>query len=316
VETGNFQQDPDKFDDDQFLYTGDDPRKNDHYPTTEESYQAGVDIDAFQSDVNEKKFLEDPWNFEGKCQHQAIMCCWHRDRQYKDNNGNCAPSDCVNKDPADNTNLCWTEDAVGDPTPYPGDEDEGDMHCHGLAWGSELESVNDFARFNNLFYVAMHDHMYTRGYVEAITNNELIQNIQPMCGCIEEMNPVSRADCTEAIPSTKYQLTLSPSTFDLSPIEGTFSIEFEACEGFIYDQDLDPEDLELEEALEMFVEKSNDLSAFVFRLYLEGKMTEGTMFSVFETLVGFEDPNDNENEEACEAAYFAKFREVYPGADA
>merc|ERR550514_151751 len=40
TETGNFQQDPADFKDnrDKYIYMGDDPRLNDHYPTTEESY--------------------------------------------------------------------------------------------------------------------------------------------------------------------------------------------------------------------------------------------------------------------------------------
>lgn len=311
METGNFQQDPDDFPEDQFIYRGDDPRLNDHYPTTERSYQAGVDVNSFQANVNEKSFLTDPLNFGNKCQNQAIMCCWHRDRQYKDNNGNCNFAQCVDKDPADNTNLCWTEDEFGDPTAYPGDGDEGNLHCHGLAWGEELESVNDFARFNNLFYVSLFDHMYTRGYVESVTANENIANIQPMCGCVEEMNPVSRADCTEAVPSTDYLVQLSATSFEVAPIQNTFSIEYQACEGAIYDSTLGPEDFQDEVDLGLIEPKTNDLSAFVFRLFLEGKMTEATMFNVYDTLVGYENPNANENEQACARAFGTKFNRAY-----
>merc|ERR1712048_54904 len=39
----------------------------------------------------------------------SIMCCFGRDRQPNDNNGNCATEDCVDADPADNSNLCYTD---------------------------------------------------------------------------------------------------------------------------------------------------------------------------------------------------------------
>ena len=35
----------------------------------------------------------------------SIMCCWGRDRQSNDGNGNCKANDCDDADPADNTNL-------------------------------------------------------------------------------------------------------------------------------------------------------------------------------------------------------------------
>ena len=46
------------------------------------------------------------------CTSHAAQCCWPRDRQAGDNNGNCASpydSDCVDKDPGDNTDLCYSE---------------------------------------------------------------------------------------------------------------------------------------------------------------------------------------------------------------
>ena len=36
---------------------------------------------------------------------QALLCCWGRDRQSNDDNGNCKASDCDDAEPADNTNL-------------------------------------------------------------------------------------------------------------------------------------------------------------------------------------------------------------------
>ena len=78
----------------------------------------------------------------GVCQAHAAMCCWPRDRQAGDNNGNCNKeydSDCIDKNPADNTNLCYNE---LDKAPYSngieangfsvflGDNNaEGPIHC-------------------------------------------------------------------------------------------------------------------------------------------------------------------------------------------
>ena len=44
-----------------------------------------------------------------RCSLQSFMCCFSRDRQCGDNNGNCRENNCVGKDPADNTNLCYME---------------------------------------------------------------------------------------------------------------------------------------------------------------------------------------------------------------
>jgi hypothetical protein len=188
------------------------------------------------------------------------------------------------------------------------------MHCHGFAWSEFEDDVNSHARWNNLFYVAMHDHMYTRGYVESITNNPNIDNVQPMCGCIEDMNPVARSDCTETIPVTDYTVSIDATeAISIAPLADTYRIKFEACEGYIYNS-YGPEGYQ--DALDMgeLVNKDNDLSAFVYRLYLEEKMDLTVMDTIFiESLVGYEDPNTNNNVAACAAAYEAKFPgEVYP----
>lgn len=36
---------------------------------------------------------------------QALVCCWGRDRQSNDKNGNCKADMCDDAEPADNTNL-------------------------------------------------------------------------------------------------------------------------------------------------------------------------------------------------------------------
>ena len=130
-----------------------------------------------------------------QCTSHAAMCCWPRDRQANDNNGNCKTpydEDCVDKDVADNTDLCYVElghapyssgvDANGFSL-FPNDNNngEGAIHCHGFAWALDDQEVLSRYKANNLFYVSMYDHMYTRGYVENIPGS-------PMCGCVEDVS--------------------------------------------------------------------------------------------------------------------------------
>jgi hypothetical protein len=65
-----------------------------------------------------------------------------------------------------------------------------------IQWNEALSQVtNKGSNFdykgNNLFYISMYDdHMYQRGYVRSVPG-------APMCGCVEKMPIVTRADCTE-----------------------------------------------------------------------------------------------------------------------
>lgn len=79
-------------------------------------------------------------NFEN-CEVNAVMCCWVQDRQ-DDNDGNCdSPYDdrCIDKDPADNTEICAVDLArspkkVEDGSIIFRGDVEGSTHCHGTAW--------------------------------------------------------------------------------------------------------------------------------------------------------------------------------------
>jgi hypothetical protein len=136
----------------------------------------------FQSSVADKDGL-------ATCTTNAAMCCWPKDRQANDNNGNCAtPYDenCVNKDPADNTDLCFVDLNRASTDGYESDkgflgfpqdnnDGEGAIHCHGLAWSNDVNDRTARYKSNNLFYVSMYDHMYQRGYVKNIPG-------APMCG--------------------------------------------------------------------------------------------------------------------------------------
>lgn len=124
------------------------------------------------------------------CASHAVQCCWPRDRQANDNNGNCAsPYDenCVDKDAGDNTDLCYNELFIdgfsnnSDADGFSVYDDEGPIHCHGFAWSNDYMEASSRYKANALFFVSMYDHMYTRGYVGNIPGS-------PMCGCVEHVS--------------------------------------------------------------------------------------------------------------------------------
>jgi len=322
TETGNFQQDESRFIKrggyERFLYVGDDPRENDHYPTSEQSFQGGEAIRRFYEKEAKESFLSPPTlGLEGSCQaSNTAVCCWHRDRQYDDRNGNCDYRDCANQNPGDNTDLCWTEDN-GKVFPYPGGETEQDMHCHGFSWGLDESGsdVNTNAKWNNLFFVSMYDHMYQRGYVESITNDAKIAGEQAMCGCVEDMAPVARADCTEAIGRTNYTAYQDEESglFVVERVPDTFQLEFRACEGYNYVDDFGPEEYAENPDAEDLQQSNNDLAAFVFRQYLEGKIDEDHVNTVEETIIGYRNPDVNNGDAERNAACKAAFEDRFPG---
>ena len=124
------------------------------------------------------------------CTSHAAQCCWPRDRQANDNNGNCKTpydSDCVDKDVADNTDLCYND--LSD-APYTNQieangftvfDEEGPIHCHGFAWSNDEQETLSRYKGNALFFVSMYDHMYVRGYAENVPGS-------PMCGCVEHVS--------------------------------------------------------------------------------------------------------------------------------
>jgi hypothetical protein len=72
---------------------------------------------------------------------------------------------------------------------YPDDVEE-DSHCHGFIWSDDDNDESKIYKANNLFNVSMEDHLRTRGYVRNVPG-------APMCGCLEQMPTVERADCTQ-----------------------------------------------------------------------------------------------------------------------
>lgn len=233
--------------------------------------EVGANIAAFRMEKAEETIMQgfDPLK---TCTIPAMMCCFGRDRQFGDNNGNCEIDDCDDADPADNSNLCKTNTRE-----YPNDDPpENDIHCHGLAWG---EDPNDFSRklmFNNLFYVSLYDHMYTRGYVEKMIRDD--PDNFGMCGCMESMPPVTRSDCTEVVVNP-FVITRAAKGITVAAPEN-LDVTFNACRG---------------------IGRSNDLSTHIKRLVRDGRMSEEHRDAAWNHLVGYENPNNNNNEAACEA---------------
>lgn len=318
-ETGNFQQSVAEFHKrggyNAFVTISDDPQLNEHYRTTKESFDAGEAVKNLYQGQSKNTFFEKPDGFE-ECASHTAMCCWGRDRQYFDQNGSCNHRDCAHENPGDNTDLCWTEHDEK-VYPYPGDKTENNLHCHGISWADNSYNdanfdLNTEGKWNNLFYVSLYDHMYQRGYVESITNDELIAGVQPMCGCIEDMNPVARADCQQVNSSVEYKVSVNNGKLVIEPKEDTFQLKFEACEGLKYVENLDPDEYESElNNGEKYATSNNDLAGFVFKQWLERKITDDHVEKVEKTLVGYRDPSVNENdknrEEACKAAFEKKY---------
>lgn len=126
---------------------------------------------------------DDVTNFDpDTCELNAAMCCYVKDRQADDGNGNCdngADNDqydtlCVDKDPGDNTDLCLVDYSRAPSSngiasdgfalfPLDNQEGEGTIHCHGFAWSNDDHHMYSRYKGNNLFYISMYDHMYKRG---------------------------------------------------------------------------------------------------------------------------------------------------------
>ncbi|KAL9182469.1 hypothetical protein ACHAXT_013121 [Thalassiosira profunda] len=208
----------------------------------------------FQSSVTDGNDL-------ATCTTNAAMCCWPKDRQAGDGNGNCAtPYDknCVDKNPADNTNLCYVDLDRGNSStgynsgsgivsfPEDNGNGEGAIHCHGLAWSNDKNDHTARYKANGLFFVSMYDHMYQRGYVENIPG-------APMCGCVEQMPTVSRSDCTQVDLTETIKISYSADTNTFVGKMTHIHVDFNACQGIN--------------------NRNNDLWAYMARLYYQEDVT-------------------------------------------
>jgi len=213
-------------------------------------------------------------NFQN-CTSNVAYCCFVTDRQANDNNGNCQSpydSQCVDKDPGDNTDLCYVDHSRGSASTkvnsngenvFSKDDDnnsdnaEGPMHCHGIAWGNDPFDYTSRYKGNNKFFVSMFDHFNQRGYVRAVPG-------APMCACAEQMPVVSRADCTEVVPTETYKIFYTGQSWGASLT--SISLTFTACNGYNG--------------------QNNNLEAYAQRLYYEKKINSTQMAQLSKSIVG------------------------------
>jgi regulation of enolase protein 1 (concanavalin A-like superfamily) len=207
------------------------------------------------------------------CEINAAMCCWPQDRQANDGNGNCDdPYDekCYDKDPADNTDLCYVDlsrslegnrlNSSGHIIfPHDNSNGEGAIHCHGFAWANDEGDFTSRFKANNLFYVSMYDHMHQRGYVRNIPG-------APMCACVEQMPTVTRSDCTQIDVKEKYKIVHIPDMNRFSAEITDIEIDFNSCRGRY--------------------NRNNDLHAYVARLTAEGKLRNDQRAGLDKYIVG------------------------------
>jgi len=235
-------------------------------------------INRIHSDQAKSKVIDLPFYLKAfdpdqdGCEMDAAFCCWVQDRQANDNNGNCNTpyeSQCIDRDPGDNANFCYTDHTRSGADVQGGfsifgdlknnkENIEGAIHCHGFAWAQDPLDTSNIYKGNNLFYVSLYDHMHQRGYVRNAPGSA-------MCGCAENMAVVTRADCTEIEADQTYTFDHSGTSFS-SVLSKVKKVKFNACQGAN--------------------NKNNDLEAYYKRLVNEGRQTSANLSKLQKTLVG------------------------------
>jgi len=178
-------------------------------------------VDAARIMVANEKFEDkkaisfpDVHNFEG-CELRAAMCCYVAARD-------------ADSSPTDNSDACYMEfknsrqsSHVRDGYSIYPDDSEGPFACHGFAWGNDSGYADAAFKGNTLFDLALVNGLMANKEVEELPG-------APMCGCVEHMPVVSRADCT----TTKVTQTVSISFDPVSKFtaEGSIaSVTHEDC---------------------------------------------------------------------------------------
>lgn len=174
---------------------------------------------------------------------------------------------------------------------YPGEDEgtggEGAIHCHGLAWDSDPNDPTARFKQNNFFFVSLFDHMYSRGYVENMVDNDEVA----MCGCIEDMPvTVARADCTQIDVDQTWLLNYDDNgLLEASPKADSLTVNFNACKGKLPDG----------------TNAGNDLGAHVNRLVIQGRMTTEVQDVINKVLVGYAEDDNDDDDVICQAAVAA-----------
>jgi hypothetical protein len=209
-----------------------------YYEAQRKVIQFPEHIESFNP-YNEANSINGIQDLDG-CDLNAAYCCFAQDRQAGDNNGNCATPyeyNCVDKDPADNTNICYIDHSRSSKSSHVSggfsifgdlvknkENIEGSVHCHGFAWSEDELHRDSVLKGNLLFYVSMYDHLTQRGYARNIPGS-------PMCACAENMAVVTRADCTQVATTEKTTFSWTAADTTLGASIDIRDVNFNACTG-------------------------------------------------------------------------------------
>lgn len=180
-------------------------------------------------------------NFKG-CWMDTVMCCYTRDVVH------------------DNSDACYVDMDKAPSGPHTRgfavyNGNEGNMHCHGYTW-EHGNSMSELYKANSLFYVSMYDQLSQKGHTESLPGAH-------MCGCLERMPVVTRADCTQMV-------IIQQATFKIGfgmvsvKISDEVAINYEECEGG----------------------DGNDLRSHFEHLVSEGKQSKSRFNAIKDRLVG------------------------------
>lgn len=212
-------------------------------------------------------------NFD-QCDLRTVMCCWvlgneHHARSTDDDDDSTLS---VTNDPTDNTDVCYVDmnrsprsnHIDGGFSIFDNTDDEGSTYCHGFTWGSHQHDPTNIFKANNLFKIGIYDNLFVRGFSKNIPG-------APMCGCIEKMPTVTRADCTQI--SFKKEKVNNMFDIDSNELDVKFlnaHLEYSECEG----------------PLANSTDDDNDLSSYYDRLVMQGRATVQERESLRKYLVG------------------------------
>ena len=248
------------------------------------------------------------------CQANAAMCCWpERPEQsnekvfaetmgsHANRTADCDPIDgkidckignsahaIVSEETTDqhagNANVCLVD--LSKTRSFPGltkgltiFPNNTSVHCSGIGWENAANYWNHYARGNLLFQSSM-ALMKDEGYEKNLPS-------APMCGCIEKMPTVTRADCTEAYSTARFVFQYRSTIPELRVSASKHMIQYRECLGMN--------------------STTNDLKSFFERLFVEKKV-EMQQKELFDSIIVGEGECSNVTK-----AHLSDFVEKYYG---
>merc|ERR1711957_80669 len=100
---------------------------------------------------------------------------------------------------------------------------EGNLNCHGFAWGNDVGYADNAFKGNSLFEVAMYDALFKNGLSEELPG-------APMCGCVEHMPVVTKASCTKVVVDQTVSVKYNASLTEFNVSADIKSIIHQSCE--------------------------------------------------------------------------------------